>query len=110
MITRFKLFESEDELKLGKYVIYKFPTNLIILEVISIENATPRTYGGKWDYNITMKRLYTVYSSGRIDKSIKDDFDFKWSEIKDRIVYDSDDLEEVLDVAPTILDVNKYNL
>ena len=59
-----------------------------------------------------MKRLYN-YLEGT-EKATKafdeDEFDFVWSEIKDRIVYDSDDLQHILDVAPTLFDVKKYNL
>jgi hypothetical protein len=118
MITNFKIFESEGELELGKYVIFKFPTNLIILEVISIEEirwsrvVTPRQYADKYDYNLKLKRLYN-YTEGN-EKATKsfdnDEFDFVWSETKRRIVYDSDDLQHILDIAPTLFDVNKYNL
>ena len=102
-----KSFEStmaEFASNIEKYIVWKFPSNLFVLEVINVTNSY-----------ITCLRLYKMsISSRQILKSDKDEFEFSIETAKDRIIYQSDNLQEVLDILPELPDisdnVNKYNL
>jgi hypothetical protein len=98
-----KLFESEIP-KFNKYLVFKFKTNLIIAQFNKFIESFPNDI-------ISVKRLYNVREDGDISETEKNIVDSPYSaDIKDRIIYQSNDLEHVLDIAPTLFYSSKYNL
>jgi len=99
-----KKFESTDMMtelpKLKKYVLYKANTNTyFILEITGYEN----TY-------IATKKLY-IYTL-LLDKLRKGKHQYYNININrvHEIVYDSDNLKDVVDIIPTLKEIDKYNL
>lgn len=87
---------------LKKYIVYKFPNNLIIAEVLDVFGL---------DYYV--RKLFTAYGPDNI-KNIENTIGTNklnlTSETSEKIIYQSDDLQDVLDKIPLLFDVNKYNL
>jgi len=100
-----KKFEYDNELSnIKRYIVFKFPSNLIVLEVFEITT----------NY-ITCTRLYRMsIGSSKILNSDKSDFEFDINSIKKRVIFQSDSLKEVLDILPELSEIdnniNKYNL
>jgi len=104
-----KKFESDyftyytiDNIK--KYIVWEFPTNLIVLEVTKVSST-----------DITCLRLY-VMSIGSLHtvKSDKSEFILPIVTAKKKIIYQSDNLQEVLDILPELPEINnninKFNI
>jgi len=98
-----KLFEKIDYPK-GKYLVFKFKTNLIIVELIKV------VYNWQDEIEIYTKRLYNCRESG-IERTDPEITSALYNEdIAKRIIYQSDDLEDVLNFAEPFFSVQKYNL
>lgn len=103
-----KMFENDEKPEFEKYLVFKFPANLIISEFIQLVDSP---YHFQHKNMLTLKRLYNVNSDGRIFESDKEKIETELTdEIKKRIIYQSNDLEHVLDIAPTLFYSTKYNL
>jgi len=97
-----KKFESNNFDNIKNYIVWKFPTNLIVLKVTNVTNT-----------QITCLRLYIMpISSLNILKSDKSEFIL--SADSDRLIYQSDNLQEVLDILPELPEINnninKFNI
>jgi hypothetical protein len=98
-----KLFEKI-KYPTGKYLVFKFKTNFIIAELIKLE------YNWKDEIEIYTKRLYNCHESG-ITKTEQETISAVYTEdMAKRIIYQSDDLDHILDIADSFFSVQKYNL
>ena len=91
-----------DIAQVKKYTIWEFPTNLIILETLNLSS-----------FGSTFKRLFIYYDQGsnnRLQHSDNQQFIFKNEEVRRRVIFTSDDLQEIYDILPTARDLKKYNL
>lgn len=94
-----KYFENKNELK--KYLILKDSFDMFyIFEYIS-------TYK-----DILLKRLYNYYSNVNIlQKAYPVDYKtLNIRQIKNNLLYESDNLQDCIDKLPTLKNINKYNL
>ena len=103
-----KLIQVEKEIK--KYVLFKMIDVVVILKVMCVfyndesSNRTPKD-----EIMVKLRRLY-IQSEYGLSESEQDVYDFVWDVAKDSIPYQTDDLQDAVDMAPAILDSNKYNL
>ena len=61
--------------------------------------------------SLHMKKVYNINNNGVIKKEVKD-FYFSWEveKIKDNMLYQSDDLDDILNNLDMVLQVNKFNM
>jgi hypothetical protein len=89
------IFENE---QIKRYTIWEFPTNLVIMETLNIS-----------PFISTFKRIYIYYNDSRLQRSDNQQFKIENPKNK-RVIFTSDDLQETLDILPTIRYSNKYNI
>ena len=101
-----KKFETNTNLK--KYVVWKVGFVLVILEVRS------RIVGYEKSTNIFFERLYIYRPDANIEllRELTGIYEFSDNEIKEHVVYQSDNLEDCLDLdlLSALLNSEKYNL
>lgn len=98
-----KIYENYSEFtELKKYLIFKFPSNIVLCE---------QYYIYKDSKTFDMKRLYIL---GEYDKSprclTKEFKNQNYDEIKSKIVYQTDDLKDALEMMPVCFNIQEYNL
>jgi hypothetical protein len=99
-LKKFELIDNDIILK--KYVAWKFPTNIMILETID----------AGVDFS-KFVRLYDYHEGGyRITISDEQEYTFNKHEIKKRVIYTTDNKSEILDVdlLETFFSLEKYNI
>ena len=115
MITNFKTYESIKFLSpYKKYLVWKVTTSLnsgksfTILNVYETVGVSIRFI----PHEIRLRKRYTISDEDYTIKSALSTRDFSYTpeEIKKKIIYDSDDIEEVLEILPELLNIDKYNL
>lgn len=96
-----KKFESEF-LTLKKYVVWKFPTNLMILETLEYDKDFA-LFNRLHNYNKGSKIIFNA------DEQL---FTFNKHEIKKRVVFESDNINDCLDIdfLSSVFDMDKFNL
>lgn len=94
--------EIDNSISLKKYVAWKFPTNIMILEVVD----------AGVDFS-TFIRLYDYSEGSKIIKvSDGQKYTFNKHEIKKRVIYTTDNKSEILDVdlLDAFFSLEKYNI
>ena len=103
-----KMFENFQE-DLKKYLILSFFDVLVLVEIINIEYPENSIYK---ETVVLYKKLYTYRNKIReISKFLKNDLNGKpISEIKSKMVFQSDDLKECIDNLEVIMNTRKFNI
>ena len=101
-----KTFESQNLKELKKYVVWKMKFVLVILEVVYQDDGA-----------IQLKRLYKYlpeveFKRLRIRETDQDMYTFSEEEVKENVIYESDNLDDCLDVdlLYSLFNADKYNL
>ena len=106
MITKFQLYESTEiingYMNIKKYVVWRMKFYLIILEVLWCDT-----------HEAKMKRLYSYsIDSNYLKKTTEEIYTFGYSEIEDKVVFDSNNLDDCLDdsILSTLKSSIKLNI
>ena len=98
-----KTFENIDE-DLEKYIAIKFTSNIIVAEIIRFNSSG----------ELIVRRLYNKHENSKhldtFDKEDKKEMLVNYENIKNRIVYQTNDLQQLLDILDSLFYVSKYNL
>jgi hypothetical protein len=99
-----KAYESTEieYMDIKKYLVWEMKQNLIILEVLS----------NKIDA-VEMKRLFVYHIEyDKLRVASEETFTFNYEKVKKHVIYDTDDLESILneEVLKPLANINKYNI
>jgi hypothetical protein len=97
IIKTFEKYTSDD---FKSYIIWKSKKIFMILSVIQVT-----------EYHLKFKKLY-IYSNGKLEKIRNEKIDIfhNYDQIKRHIVYESDNLQDCIDMLSDIDIAIKYNL
>jgi len=105
MITEFKIFENKSNLK--KYLLLHNNIDKNLYYVLEVSNLI---HSSSEDYILT-KKLYKFNKQDNIVLKTSHQYYSVFLSNFDRdVMYQSDDLKKILDILPTLKDVDNYNL
>lgn len=93
-----KTYEAEN-LKLKKYIVLMFPTNMVICEVLDA-----------FVTELHIKRLFTYNKESKELKENIKEFRPMFDDIKNDIIFEADDLDECINKLDSFLDIIKFNI
>ena len=97
-----KYFENKNELK--NFVILKDSLNMFYIFKVLDYNKVTDVY--------VLRRLYQYFSNvNKIEQILDGDYKtLNIRQIKNNLLYQSEDLQDCVDKLPTLKNINKYNL